>query len=190
VSSTVLLVTGTCGSGKTTVSTLLGNEHGWSRIAEDEIWPLLFGRERGGFGSAEHRRRRAAVHATVFAAVREAVLAGRQVVVDATVHEAPPEAFLAYRGFLENEGIPWMIRVLHPSLEVAIARDAARPGWHAGSERIASLRAKYTGTVFPSAWFVDTSDEAPAATVERLTSGLWPSRASASVRPDTERSME
>jgi predicted kinase len=172
VRTAVLLLTGTCGSGKTTVSTLLGNQSGWARIAEDDIWPRLFGRERGAFGSDEHRCKRGAVHTVVFTAVQRALLDERRVVIDATVHEAPPEAFLEYRDFFESAGIPWATRVLHPSLEVAIARDAARAGWHAGPERIARLRAKYTGEVFLPGWVMDTSHETPAATVARLIAQL------------------
>src|SRR5262249_20188676 len=48
----VLLVTGTCGSGKSTVASLLAG-CGWASISEDEIWPRLFGKNRGAFGSPE-----------------------------------------------------------------------------------------------------------------------------------------
>jgi predicted kinase len=164
----VLLLTGTCGSGKTTVSRLLGARPGWTRIAEDDLWPRLFGRERGAFGSEEHWRKRAAVHALVFSAVSAAIRAGRNAVIDATVHEAPPEAFREYRTFFDGLGVPWAIRVLHPRLEVAVARDAARAGWHAGAGRVADLRAKFTAEVFPLDWFVDTSGETPAQTVASL----------------------
>jgi predicted kinase len=164
----ILLLTGTCASGKTTVSSLLGVQAGWARLAEDEIWPHLFGRDRGAFDSDEHRRKRAAVHDRVFRGIIAALSQGSQIVIDATVHEAPPDAFLEYRAFFEALEVPWAVRVLHPRLEVAVARDSRRTGWRAGATRVAELRAKFTGKVFPPDWFVDTSDEEPAETLAHL----------------------
>lgn len=168
----VLLLTGTCGSGKTTIAGLVGARPGWTRFAEDDVWPRLFARARGPFGSDEHRRKRSAVHAVVFSGVAGAVRRGYSAVIDATVHESPPEAFLEYRAFSETLGVSWLVRVLHPRLEIAIARDAARAGWRAGPLRVAALRAKFTQATFPGEWFVDTSDQLPAETAAHLVSGL------------------
>ncbi len=141
---------------------------GWIRIGEDEVWQELFGRERGAFGSDEHRRKRAAVHEVVHAAILAALAGGRNAVLDATVHESPPEAYVEYREFFERSGIRWTLRVLHPRLEVAVHRAATRDGWRADAARVASLRAKFTGTVFPPEWFLDTSDEKPEQTAALL----------------------
>ncbi|HEX3528580.1 MAG TPA: AAA family ATPase [Thermoanaerobaculia bacterium] len=162
-----LLVTGTCGSGKTTVTSLL-EQHGWTRISEDEIWPRLFGKNRGPFGSAEHRAKRHQVHEIVFQRVLSALAAGQRVVIDATVHEAPPEAFEEYRAFFDHHGIIWQMRILHPPLAVAVARDAGRLRGSLGAERVAELHAKLTGLVFPKSWFLDTSEQNPAETVEEI----------------------
>ena len=164
----VLLLTGTCGSGKTTVSALLGAMPGWIRIGEDEVWKELFERERGAFGSDEHRRKRAAVHEVVQAALLEALAGGSNAVLDATVHESPPEAYVEYREFFERSGIRWTLRVLHPRLEVAVHRAATRDGWRADADRVASLRAKFTGAVFPPEWFLDTSEQTPEETTALL----------------------
>ncbi len=161
----VLLLTGTCGSGKSTVSTLLQVAHGWIRISEDDIWHSLYGKNRGPFGSIEHRSKRQRVHEVVFSAVLDALQSKMRAVIDATVHESPPEAFDEYRQFFEQHGIEWMLVILHPRLEVAIARDAQRPGWIAGPQRVKELRAKFTGRVFAPHWFVDNSDQSPEQTV-------------------------
>lgn len=167
----VLLLTGTCGSGKTTVAALLAKRHGWVHVSEDEIWPRLFGKNRGAFGSEEHRRKRREVHEISFARIREALGAGANVVVDATVHESPPEALHEYREWFAAHGVSWAIRVLHPRLEVAVARDAQRRAWTVGAQRVAALRAKFTGVEIGRECFLDTSDDTPEETMARLLAG-------------------
>lgn len=164
----VLLLTGTCGSGKTTAAALLAERHGWVQVSEDEIWQRLFGKDRGAFGSEEHRRKRRQVHEVVFARIREALAAGAHVVVDATVHEAPPEALCEYRGWFAAHGVAWAIRVLHPRLEVAVARDAHRRAWTVGAQSVAELREKFTGAEIGRECFLDTSDDTPEETMARL----------------------
>ncbi len=161
----VVILTGTCGSGKTTVSTLLAETYGWRRISEDDIWKLQCGKNRGTFGSEEHRLKRMRVHDVVFADVLAAYRGDQRVVIDATVHEAPPAAYLEYKAFFEAHAIPWCVRVLHPRLEVAIARDSQRAGWVAGPERVRQLRAKFSGKVFSAECFIDNSDDIPEQTM-------------------------
>jgi hypothetical protein len=163
----VLLLTGTCGSGKSTIATLL-EARGWTRVSEDDIWPRYFGKDRGAFGSPEHRRKRQVVHEIVFAGIRAALDAGRNVVIDATVHESPPEAFEEYRAFLGGGPIEWRVRVLHPSVEVAVMRDKTRTQGSLGAARVAALHAKFTGLVFPAESFIDTSRQTPGETVDAL----------------------
>jgi predicted kinase len=167
-----LLLTGTCGSGKSTVATLIERQPNWTRVSEDEIWPLRFGRDRGAFGTDEHRAKRAVVQEEVLEHVRTAVAAGHSIVVDATIHESPPEALEDYRRRFDAADIPWRLCVLHPRLEVAIARDAGRPRGSMGADRVASLHRKFTGRVFPRECFLDSSDEAAEATVDRVLHGL------------------
>ncbi len=164
----VLLLTGTCGSGKSTIAEILGARPGWAHVSEDTIWASCIGRDRGAFGSPEHRAKRRLVHAIAFAAIRAAIACRGRVVLDATVHESPPESYEEYRAFFRREEIPWALRVLHPDLDVAVARDAARDGWRAGRERVANLREKFTAHAFPPAWYLDTSRDTPQDTVRRL----------------------
>jgi len=169
----VLLLTGTCGSGKSTLAARLGARPGWTRISEDDVWARRIGRDRGAFGTPEHREKRRIVHAVVFDALRAAVAARLRVALDATVHESPPESFEEYRAFFHEAGIRWALRVLHPDLEVAVARDGARPGPRLGRQRVADLHAKFTTRTFPAAWFLDTSADTPEDTERRLVeSGL------------------
>ena len=163
-----LLVTGTCGSGKTTATTLLAAKAGWVRICEDDIWLEAFGKNRGAFGSAEHRSKRGHVHDSVFAACLVAIGQGRNVVLDVTVHESPPAAYTSYSTFFTRHKIDWSLRVLHPRLEIAVERDTSRLSWHVGAQRVANLRAKFSGLVFGRECFLDNSDDTPEQTVARL----------------------
>jgi dephospho-CoA kinase len=163
-----LILTGTCGSGKTTISKLLARDFGWRRIAEDDIWKLHFGKNRGPFRSEEHRLKRMRVHEKVFAETLVAYQTNHQVVIDATVHEAPPDSYQEYRLFFEGHSIPWRICVLHPRLEVAIARDSQRSEWVAGDERVRLLRAKFTTEIFGHECFIDNSDETPEHTTSKI----------------------
>lgn len=166
--SSIIVLTGTCGSGKTTVSKLLAARPGWIRISEDEVWKSHFGKNRGIAGSEEHRRKRGQVHDEVFAGIIAARKKNESVVIDATVHESPPEAYGEYRSYFETNGMRWILRVLHPRLEVAVARDSLRTDWVAGKERVGRLYAKFTHKIFGPECFIDNSDESPEQTMLRL----------------------
>ncbi len=164
----ILILTGTLASGKTTISKLLATEADWKRISEDEIWKQLFGKNRGAFGSDEHRRKRQQVHKIIFKDILSVHTGNQYIVIDATVHDSPPEAFYEYRAFFEKHSIKWRLCVLHPRLEIAIKRDSQRMDWVAGSERVETLQAKFNGMVFPKEWFVDNSDDTPDQTMKRI----------------------
>jgi adenylate kinase family enzyme len=164
----VLILTGTCGSGKSTLADMIGTQRGWRRISEDGMWSRMFQKNRGVPGTDEHRIRRRAVHEAVFREIMALRRAGNKVVIDATVHEAPPESFYEYQAFFRMNNITWALRVLHPRLEVAIKRDHLRTEWHAGEERVRTLHAKFTATVFPKEYFIDTSDQSPEESMMAL----------------------
>lgn len=162
---TVLLLSGTCGSGKTTISKLIAEHRDWERICEDDIWLELFGKDRGDPRLPDGKR--AQVHEFVFDKILEYRKHKTNVVIDLTVHEAPPDAFLEYKEFFEAGEVPFEIRILHPRLEVAIDRDSRRKCWNVGPERVKQLREKYTTEIFGKGNFVDNSDESPEETFER-----------------------
>lgn len=168
----VLLLTGTCGSGKSTVARRLAEHDGWARVSEDDVWRARFHRNRGALGSEEHRRKRGVVRSEVVTQVRRALAADRDVVVDATVHEATPDSLGDYVALLEPVHAAWSIRVLHPGLEVAVARDAARPDWSAGAVSVESLWRKFTGARFGRAVFLDTSEDTPEQSAVRILASL------------------
>jgi adenylate kinase family enzyme len=163
-----LILTGTLASGKTTISKLLAIEAGWKRISEDEIWKKYFDKNRGAFGSEEYRKKRQVVHETVFTEILSINSENKYIVIDAAVHESPPEAYYEYKEFFETHNIKWHLCILHPRLEIAIKRDSQRIDWVAGPERVESLRAKFNGWVFPKKCFIDNSDDTPNQTMKRI----------------------
>ena len=167
-SLTVLVLSGTCGSGKSTIAGLVGARSGWCRISEDDVWLRHFGRNRGKLGTSEHRRKRGVVHREVLKLARGARRDGLNVVIDATIHEAPPEALEEYRRMFAGERIQWHLFVLHPRVEVAICRDACRESGSVGAERVAALHSKFNCSAIPGECFLDTSSESPNTTVEHV----------------------
>ena len=95
----VLILTGTCGSGKTTISKLLASEANWKRICEDDLWKQYHGKNRGIFGTDEHRLKRQQIHNVVFTEILSLRNENLYIVIDATVHESPPEAYYEYSEF-------------------------------------------------------------------------------------------
>lgn len=168
----VLVLTGTCGAGKSTVSAIIASRPEWRGVSEDEIWSHDFGKNRGAFGNVEHRRKRGVVHQKVMLFVRTAQRDGFSVVVDATIHESPPEALAEYREMLIADGIDWHLRVLHPRLDIAIARDADRKGGSLGRARVSALHSKFNGHFIPAECFLDTSTESPETTAARVLNSL------------------
>ena len=142
--SRVLLLTGTCGSGKTTVSTLLAERDDRARICEDDLWLDRCGHDRGALES------------------------GRKVVIDATVHQAPPHAYEEYMAEFARHRIRWTLCALYPRVDVAIDRDATRECWSVGAAGVREPHDKFSGAVFSRACFVDNSDETSEDTVRRL----------------------
>ena len=67
-----------------------------------------------------------------------------------------------------HAGIDWHLCVLHPRVDVAIARDAGRGYGSVGAVQVAALHSKFTGRVIPAECFLDTSAEPPEVTVERV----------------------
>ena len=167
----VLLLSGTCASGKSTIAQLLADEHGWTRLSEDDVWRRRFHENRGVFGSEGHRQKRRPVREELVRALCVAVEKA-DVVVDGTVHEADPSSIDEYEGLFGTAGVRWQLRVLHPWLDVAAQRDATRRGWTAGPACVEALWTKFSGALFDPRAFIDTSGDEPTETARRVLDSL------------------
>jgi hypothetical protein len=135
------------------------------------VWRNRFHKDRGAIGSAEHRRKRHEVRKEIVDQAFRSLGVSR-VVVDAIVHEADPESIAEYEVLFAAAGISWEIRVLHPRLDVAIQRDATRPGWRAGAAGVEELWRKFSGQLLAPHAFVDTSDDMPRDSAYRVLTSL------------------
>lgn len=167
----VLVLSGACGSGKSTIAQLLAEDHGWLRVSEDDVWKRQFQNDRGRIGTDEHRRKRVSVRREVVDTVCGA-LGQAEVVIDATVHDTDPSSVREYEELFDSSGVSWQIRVLHPELEVVIERDATRNGLTLGAHRVERLWRKFSGQLFDPRVFLDTSVEEPRETAQRVLASL------------------
>ncbi len=142
-----LLLTGTCGSGKSTIAAAIGEWPGWVRFCEDDAWSRLFGRNRGGLGTARHRTKRAAVHEAIFAEIATACAAGLNVVIDATVHESPlirSGSIRASSPLAKSPGLSGCCipdsRSRSPAMPSALAGMPGRQEWRACEPSSAAVR--------------------------------------------------
>lgn len=182
--NSVLVLSGACGSGKSTIARLLAEQHGWFRVSEDDVWESVFQNDRDRIGTTEHLRRRAVVRMKVVGSVGEAVITSN-VVVDATVHDTDPTSVREYQTMFQAAGVPWQIRVLHPRLEVVVERDAMRSVRTLGAERVERLWRKFSGGLLDSRVFLDSSEEGPQDTASRVLKSL--SRGLPTVRDSRDR---
>jgi len=118
----VILLVGPAGSGKTTLGSRIAENKGWVHISEDNIWNEI--------GHPPHALRTDAgqqvVHARADEKIRNALDAGLNVVFDFLVYEDPPLRIDAYEDSLRRSGLPFVTRVLRPSVDSILERRRAR----------------------------------------------------------------
>ena len=142
----------------TAVSPLIFSRRAWTlRVPEGVRAPAVnLDKDRGVFATPEHSSRRGCsrkVLGTRPGIARCRIQRGRQ----RDISRAPPEALEEYRTLFAQAGIRWHLCVLHPRLEVAVARDASRACGSLEAARVASPFAKFTGRAISPGCFLDTS---------------------------------
>lgn len=157
----VLLLVGPAGAGKTSMGERIAQESKWVHISEDHVWDEL---ERPAH-TARTPEEKAIVQPRTLEYIKAELKKGSSVVLDFIVYEDPPQPIMYYQEALAQLGVPFDTRVLRPSVDTLIARQAIRGGSH-DTEVDESSRRKnamwqiqcLTSDHIDPRWVVDSSD--------------------------------
>lgn len=142
------------------MAALIGTKPGWIALSEDEFWGRLPRDPHLLRTDAE----KALIQAQVIAAARAQLAAGMRVVIEFIIYEDPPQPIHRYADTLTNDGYTVAVRVLRPTIETLMQRQAQRGNAHDTQlsaevrRRNAEhqLRCVHSAAIAP-AWVVDTS---------------------------------
>lgn len=122
----VLLIAGPAGAGKTSMGRRVAESSGWYHLPEDRVWDEL-PRQRHTPRTDEEK---AEVQARALGYIRAQLKDGKSVVVDFIVYEDPPQPIIFYRDALSKSGVPVHVKVLRPTVDELIRRQALRANTH------------------------------------------------------------
>jgi hypothetical protein len=114
----VLVINGTCASGKSTISYLLSEHHGFIQVDGD--WILHRTRQQNPKAHADE------IHEDLARLAADLVDTGRSV---ALAHIIPPEHLGVYRLIFAELGIRYGIVILMPRVPVLLSRNETRKCW-------------------------------------------------------------
>ena len=158
----VLILTGPCGVGKTTVSQRLAQSLGMLRISGDEIKDRLFP-QIGDITQFPDKLQQ--VKQQLLLESKDQFAQGKSIVVDYVVLGKP---FISQ--FRTSFGSHLMIKVLFPSYSVIYKRDLQRSCWTSGKACIDGLVLKFEALrdFIGAEHFLDNGGETVEETVVRL----------------------
>jgi predicted kinase len=164
----VILLVGPAGSGKTTLGRRIAEHARWVHISEDDIW------DESGHPAHEPRTEQGQqlVHTRVHEQIGRSLNAGLNVILEFLVYENPPLRLTEYQNFLLSHGIPFVTRVLRPSVACILDRQRARgrsmdrnveQGRCQAEHQLACLNVD----LINPAWIIDSSEETLNETFSR-----------------------
>jgi adenylate kinase family enzyme len=149
------------GAGKTSIGQRIAREPGWRHIAEDKVWDEL---PRDPF-SPRTDSEKAAVQRRVVELIQEQIRQKLHVALDFILYENPPQPITYYQTELVRLEVEVITRVLCPSVETIMARQASRANSHDTEVEISERRHNAEHQVrcaksehIDTAWMVDSSD--------------------------------
>jgi adenylate kinase family enzyme len=122
----VVLIAGPAGSGKTTMGRRIAEVSGWCHIPEDRVWDELPRMPHTPRTEAEKE----IVQKRTVERVRTELAGGRNVALDFIVYEDPPQPILFYQNELSKLGCEIHTKVLRPSIDQILLRQAVRSNSH------------------------------------------------------------
>ena len=125
-SPSVILIAGPGGAGKTTMAKRIGTKPGWVALSEDEFWNRL-PREPHTFRTDAEK---AIVQGMVVDAAIERLERGERIVIEFIIYEDPPQPIQFYATILAEAGYQVAVRVLRPSVDALLHRQANRGNAH------------------------------------------------------------
>ena len=157
----VLVISGSCAGGKTTVSYLLSEHHGFVQIDGD--WVL-----ESRKAEAQHRVDTDEIHPYLLTMAEGFARLGRPV---ALAHIVPPSLIPHYQAWLTERRIAHRIVILMPQTPVLLARNATRVCWPKTTPEYWVLKFHQDYLDAPAAvrdLFYDNSAETPDQTAAAL----------------------
>lgn len=157
----VLLIAGPMGAGKTSTAARIARHPLWGHVCEDDAWVRI--KQDRPPGELRTPAEQAIVQREVTEAVLSLVAAGRKVVLEFILYEAPPAPLLAYQAALRSSGVAFETRILRPHIDAVVrrVRDRGRPG-DAHLEQRRREIAHQLGCLEPphvdAGWILDTTD--------------------------------
>lgn len=157
----VIVITGPCGAGKTTVSAIVAKKLRVQHLRADDVTHELF---PGLENIEQHPRELQELKDEVLRRAKTIFDAGNSVVVDFVVLGD----FI--RDFQRMFGDDLMMKVLLPRIEVTIARDTSRECWTVGEKHVKELHDMFIRDteLIGADNFIDNSDETADETARKI----------------------
>jgi adenylate kinase family enzyme len=151
----VLILTGSGGSGKTTIANLLVKKHGFIKIDGDKLDTEFF--PKGNQWLLKNSKKLSLAHDKILAETKKAHSRSRNVVIDYIIFGNYRDFFKKFKKEFKNS---LEIKVLFPSEKETIARDNNRKCWTTGKRRIRKVRTELEAmkNIIGKNNFLDTTD--------------------------------
>lgn len=163
----LLLLSGSCASGKSTISFLLSERHGFAQIDGD--WVLQLAKEEYGKGVDY-----TSIDPPMLACAAALSALGMPSVIAQIVL---PARMPYYERYCAERGIPFRAAVLLPREDVLLARNRERVCWPKTTPEqwvLKFQRDLYAAPASFARWYDDNSCETPEQTATRLAASLLP----------------
>lgn len=163
----LIILTGPCGVGKTTITNLLAQKCKVEVIRGDRLKNSMFPHISI---LPKHPNKLQLLKEELFTLSKEHFYQGKSVLIDYVIL-----GDLYIRKYQEEFGKNLYIKVLFPELEIAIERDNQRKCWTSGREVIEELYKKYEELkeLIGGENYLNTSDQSPENTTQLLVKEIF-----------------